>query len=70
MTLADQIRALPKVEIHLHLEGAIPLQALWELVKKYDGTAEVRDITALEEADEPTKTRLHDELVAGSWCLH
>ena len=26
---------LPKVELHLHLEGAIPLPALWELVQKY-----------------------------------
>lgn len=49
MTLAEQIRALPKVEIHLHLEGAIPLPALWELVKKYDGTSEVGDIAALED---------------------
>src|SRR5262245_37482790 len=28
---------LPKVELHLHLEGAIPLEALWELVRKYGG---------------------------------
>jgi adenosine deaminase len=28
---------LPKVELHLHLEGAIPLDALWELVQKYGG---------------------------------
>ncbi|MEW6403867.1 MAG: adenosine deaminase, partial [Chloroflexota bacterium] len=27
---------LPKVELHLHLEGAIPYDALWELVQKYD----------------------------------
>jgi adenosine deaminase len=26
---------LPKVELHLHLEGAIPLPALWTLVQKY-----------------------------------
>jgi hypothetical protein len=25
---------LPKVELHLHLEGAIPLGALWSLVQK------------------------------------
>ena len=43
------IRRLPKVEIHLHLEGAIPLPALWELVQKYDGTSEVPTIKALEE---------------------
>src|SRR5512147_1528844 len=29
--------ALPKVELHLHLEGAIPYDALWELVQKYSG---------------------------------
>jgi adenosine deaminase len=23
---------MPKVELHLHLEGAIPLNAMWELV--------------------------------------
>jgi adenosine deaminase len=28
---------LPKVELHLHLEGAIPYDALWELVQKYGG---------------------------------
>ena len=31
----DWFEALPKVELHLHLEGAIPLPALWALVEKY-----------------------------------
>lgn len=43
------IQSLPKVELHLHLEGAIPLPALWELVKKYGGNEEVEDIARLEE---------------------
>ncbi len=30
---------LPKVELHLHLEGAIPYDALWNLVQKYGGDA-------------------------------
>jgi len=33
--------ALPKVELHLHLEGAIPLPALWQLMEKYGGDASV-----------------------------
>jgi adenosine deaminase len=39
---------VPKVELHLHLEGAIPLPALWELVKKYGGDPTVPDQTALQ----------------------
>ena len=32
---------LPKAELHLHLEGAIPYDALWRLVQKYGGDASV-----------------------------
>jgi adenosine deaminase len=35
MSVRPFVRALPKIELHLHLEGAIPLPALWELVEKY-----------------------------------
>jgi adenosine deaminase len=39
---------LPKVEIHLHLEGAIPLDTLYALILKYGGHPEVPDIDTLE----------------------
>ncbi len=39
---------IPKVELHLHLEGAIPHQALWELVQKYGGHPSFPDLAALE----------------------
>ncbi len=39
---------VPKVELHLHLEGAIPLEALWELMRKYGGDPSVPDLAALE----------------------
>lgn len=43
----DWYERLPKAEIRLHLEGAVPLPALWELVQKYGGTAAVPDLSAL-----------------------
>jgi adenosine deaminase len=39
---------VPKVELHLHLEGAIPLDALWELVEKHGGDPSIPDLEALE----------------------
>ena len=41
------LAALPKAELHLHLEGAIPLDALWTLIRKYGGDAEVADLPTL-----------------------
>jgi len=38
---------VPKVELHLHLEGAIPYNALWELICKYGGDSTVPDCEAL-----------------------
>ena len=39
--------SIPKVELHLHIEGAIPLPALWTLVEKYGGDESVPTIDAL-----------------------
>jgi adenosine deaminase len=40
---------VPKVELHLHLEGAIPYPCLWELVSKYGGDPSVPDPVALQQ---------------------
>lgn len=40
---------IPKVELHLHLEGAIPYPALWDLVQKYGGDPTVPDLAALKQ---------------------
>ncbi|HEX7491914.1 MAG TPA: hypothetical protein VF337_09465, partial [Candidatus Limnocylindrales bacterium] len=41
------LERLPKVELHLHIEGAIPHAALWELIRKYGGDPEVPCLEAL-----------------------
>lgn len=38
----------PLVELHLHLEGAIPMPAMWELICKYGGDPSVPDMDALQ----------------------
>ena len=43
-TWFDQV---PKVELHLHIEGAIPHDALWELIQKYGGESSVPNLQAL-----------------------
>ncbi len=45
---------LPKVELHVHLEGAIPHPALWELIRKYGGDPSVPDLEALRQRFEYT----------------
>jgi adenosine deaminase len=44
MTWHDRI---PKVELHVHLEGAIPHEALFALIQKYGGDPSVPDVAAL-----------------------
>jgi len=46
--MIDQlIDKMPKIELHIHLEGAIPLEALWMLIEKYRD--ENTDVNSLEE---------------------
>jgi len=45
----DWITRLPKVELHVHLEGAIPHESLWELIRKYGGDPSVPSFAALSE---------------------
>ena len=41
---------LPKVELHLHLEGAIPKATLWELIAKYGGDPAIKTREDLDRA--------------------
>jgi adenosine deaminase len=49
MLLSNILHQLPKVELHLHLEGAIPLSALWQLIEKYDAVSDVGSFSQLEQ---------------------
>lgn len=40
---------IPKIENHLHLEGAIPLETLWTLIQKYGGDKSVSNVDQLKE---------------------
>jgi adenosine deaminase len=44
-----RLRKLQKIELHLHLEGSIPLAALWKLVEKYGAANEVGSLNDLKE---------------------
>lgn len=44
----DWFENVPKVELHLHMEGAIPHEALWQLVQKYGGDPSVGSLEDLQ----------------------
>ena len=43
------IKDLPKVELHIHLEGAIPVKTLWNLIVKYKGNKNISNVEELAE---------------------
>jgi adenosine deaminase len=56
---------VPKVELHVHLEGAIPHEALFALIRKYGGDPSVPDVPALAKRFEYKD--FHQFIEAWSW---
>jgi hypothetical protein len=48
MTLSAQIRALPKLELHRRLAGAIPVDIWWGRLRKYGRPADIGSLGDLE----------------------
>ena len=43
------LASIPKIENHVHLEGAIPYATLWQLIQKYGGDRSINSLEQLEE---------------------
>ncbi|UCE05719.1 MAG: adenosine deaminase [bacterium] len=46
--IRETIKTMPKIELHLHLEGAFTFEFLFELIQKYGGDPSVKTIYDLE----------------------
>ena len=55
---ASWFEKIPKVELHLHLEGAIPHRALWELIQKYGAACSGRGAETREPQQVATGSRI------------
>jgi adenosine deaminase len=47
--MKSEFDSVPKIENHLHLEGAIPHETLWQLIQKYGGDKTVTNYERLKE---------------------
>jgi adenosine deaminase len=67
MTHPDRFDLAPKVELHLHLEGAIPLETVWQLITRHGGDPDVPDIAALRRR--LAYTDFADFIATWSWMI-
>jgi adenosine deaminase len=70
--LESQVRALPKVELHQHVDGSIPPQVTWELMRHYklnpvETLDEMRRRLELQEEEEGTLLAYLDKMHYPLW---
>jgi len=68
----DELRALPKAELHQHVDGSIPAEVTWELMRHYrlhpvDTLAEMRRRLELQEDEEGTLLAYLDKMHYPLW---
>ena len=70
--LEDGIRALPKVELHQHVDGSIPVDVTWELMRHYrlnptESKEELRRRLELQPEEEGTLLAYLDKMHYPLW---
>jgi adenosine deaminase len=70
--LEDRVRALPKVELHQHVDGSIPVDVTWELMRHYrlnptESKDELRQRLELQPEEEGTLLAYLDKMHYPLW---
>jgi len=70
--LEEQVRAIPKVELHQHVDGSIPAEVTWQLMKHYglnpvDTFEEMRTRLELQSEEEGTLLAYLDKMHYPLW---
>jgi adenosine deaminase len=68
----ERLRALPKVELHQHVDGSIPAEVTWELMKHYrlhpaDSLLEMRRFLEIQEGEESSLLAYLDKMHYPLW---
>jgi len=70
--IEERLRALPKVELHQHVDGSIPAEVTWELMRLYrlhpaDSLPEMRRFLEIQEGEEGTLLAYLDKMHYPLW---
>jgi adenosine deaminase len=68
----ERLRALPKVELHQHVDGSIPAEVTWELMRHYrlhpaEALPEMRRFLEIQEGEEGTLLAYLDKMHYPLW---